>query len=182
MAGELHMNFNTISNVKFPTAALDAINKVYLQVAMKKHEISIENLMKVAYHISILIGKHSDLQKYAEYFTKTYTSVDRISSIIKETFEGKEAYNQFGNFIFMPELIMIIIQIIEHLNEERFIELKHALMMDKLIVTPEKGTTRRFYRRFINRCSGAELIIQKNLLLIDLGFLYLSQDLYNSLQ
>ena len=76
----------------------------------------------------------------------------------------------------------LIINIIEELPEEIFLLLKVDLIAVKLISTPDEGTIRRKYRRFLNKYSRElyhtqsnkelELLVQKNLLLIDLGFIY----------
>ena len=185
MFGKLDMNFNTISNVKFPVSSLDAINKIYLQVTMKPHEISLENLVKIANVVSVVIGRNPDLQKYVDYFNRMYTLVTRLSAVFNEVFEGKDIVNEIADFTYIKDLQVVIIAVIEELYDyDEFIDLKNNLMNEKLVLTPEKGTVRRRYRKFVNgigpkmrNTNIRELLIQKNLLLIDLGFICLSEDI-----
>ena len=81
-----------------------------------------------------------------------------------------------------------IISIIEGSNERFFVQLKQKLMHNRLVFTPEERTIGKRYRLFINRCAKQieinnelELLIQKNLLLLDLGIVYLFDHLLEEL-
>src|SRR3989442_2912412 len=95
---------------------------------------------------------------------------DIISDIIKSS-------------VLYTDLKAAIIKVIEVLPRNIFMELKVKLMEEDLLSTPEEKTLRKRYRRFINGASeiidpqrtneALELLIQKNLLLIDLGYIYI---------
>jgi len=75
------------------------------------------------------------------------------------------------------------------LSKEVFIELRNKLVEHDLISTPEDNTIQKRYRRFINKLNNKvsahkkeitndlELLLNKNLLLLDLGFAYLNESL-----
>ena len=62
-----------------------------------------------------------------------------------------------------------------------FYELKNVLAIDVV----EKGTTRRRFKRFLTKCveeklpidENLQLLLDKNILLIDLGFIYFMDSL-----
>ena len=106
-----------------------------------------------------------------------------LSTIFND--EGKYVANDFEDFTNIKDLQVIIIRVIEEIYDfDEFVDLKKNLMKENLLATPEKGTVRRKYRKFVNNIESEmrntnmrELLIQKNLLLIDLGFVYLSEEL-----
>ena len=113
-----------------------------------------------------------------------YKSVVRLFTVFNEVFEGKDIISEIEDFTHVKDLQVVIIMVIEELFDDDFIDLKKNLMKEKLVFTPEKGTVRRKYRKFVNNIESKmrntnmrELLIQKNLLLIDLGFIYLSEEL-----
>ena len=126
MDGKLDMNFNTISNVKFPDSDLDAINNIYLKVTMKTHEISIENLVKIANVVSVIIGRNPDLQKYADYFNRMYISVVSLSTVFNEVFEGKDTVNEIEDFTHIKDLQVVIIAV----NEELYSQVHYVILSE----------------------------------------------------
>ena len=78
------------------------------------------------------------------------------------------------------------IRIIEDLPKDIFQELKEELSEEKLFLTPERGIRKRYRRFLIKRTeqfdSGGlkeqlQLLLHRNLLLIDIGFVYLIDSL-----
>ena len=90
-------------------------------------------------------------------------------------------------FTCIKYLICLVIVIIEELPHDIFIELKEYMIRDKLLITPEDGTDlmkiRRFIQKFVNDLDPSrenenlELLLQKNLMFVDLGIVYVSDTL-----
>ena len=108
--------------------------------------------------------------------------------------DGKTSENIseiFKSSILYTELKAIIIKVIEELPKNIFTELKVKLMEMDLVSTPDVKTLRKKCRRFINEMSKIvdpnrsnevlELLIQKNFLLIDLGYVYFIESLLKRL-
>ena len=81
----------------------------------------------------------------------------------------------------------LLLTIIEELPRNLFTDLKAYLVPAELIVTPAEGTPLRKIRRYIVKSANAldpnrnneelELLVQKNLMFVDLGFPYVSASL-----
>ena len=92
-------------------------------------------------------------------------------------------------FPHIKDLICLLFTIIEELSQNLFTELKKSIvgLPDKILITPGDGTNlikiRRFINKFVNDLDPErtnkelELILQKNLLFVDLGFVYVSDAL-----
>jgi hypothetical protein len=77
-----------------------------------------------------------------------------------------------------------ILTIIEEIPKEQFIILKRRLIDERLILTPSEGSQLMKVRRFITKITKAnrdneklELLIQKSLIIVDLGFPYIPDTL-----
>ena len=88
------------------------------------------------------------------------------------------------------DLKVNIIRIIEDLPKDIFQELKEELNEEKLFSTPDRGIRKRYRKFIIKRTeqfdSGGlneqlQLLLYKNLLLIDIGFVYLIDSLLHIL-
>ena len=89
--------------------------------------------------------------------------------------------------IFFTNLKVQVLNMIQCLPETFLIQFNVKLIERDLIQTPENGSIGKLYRRFINKTSKLvdprrsnnelELLVQKNLLLLDLGFVYFIEEL-----
>jgi hypothetical protein len=189
---DLNMNNFAITNVKKQIDPLCADLKLYVQVSLQKDDVAIVKLLKFGEIILDLFNKYKHniiLNNYrSEISTSVYnvaTMISKYSEIFDNIFELPSTCNLFLN------LKVIIIKIIEMLPEEMFLDLKKELMTTDLISTPEDKTLRKKYRRFINKNvklidparlnKQLELLVQKNLLLIDFGFVYFINSLLEKL-
>ena len=124
------------------------------------------------------MGKDINIEQFDTIYRCFAKVYDKTSVIISEVI--KSSY-------FYTNLKAAVILVIEDLPSVTFIELKGLLMRASLVSTPENGTLRKKYRRFINEVpkvvdpnrsnEALELLIQKNLLLLDLGFEHLLESL-----
>ena len=188
----LDMNEFSITNVKNPTGSFDAVNKIYLQISTQKDDISMDNLLKVADCISDLFNKYrnnEDLNSYRAEFSASHYNAATSRLKYGELFSDV-SFLMYSCGIFI-DLKINIIKIITILPEDIFSDLKSDLLAARLVATPEEGTLRKKFRRFINHLSSninpirtdkqLELLVQKNFLLIDMGFTYLADDLLHRL-
>jgi len=158
---------------------------------LQKDDITAENIFYIGSDINNLL-KEKDIN--IEQFSKRFQLVEKMYKKYLEIFEivGDASGNIpdiLKSYIF--DLKIAIIKVIEDLPRNIFIELKTELVESGLISTPEAKTLRKRYRRFINGLSKIidptrsneelELLIQKNLLLIDLGYVYFMENLLERL-
>ena len=192
MRGNLDMDWHTVTNVKFPLKSCDAANKLYVQIYAERNEINVEKLCKIGEIISIILYKYDSLIQYRDVFSSSLAYAISMYSKYKTIFETTYAkYNEdISSCTILVDLKVNIIKIIEVLPEDVFQELKNELKKENLFSTPEDGTQKRF-RRFLTKCreqtdSGGpneqlQLLLYKNLLLIDIGFAYLIDSLLHIL-
>ena len=164
------------------------IFEIYKQISTQNNGISIENLLKLGDVVSDLFNENKSddiLNSYRLEFSNKIYNASTVFSKFKELFqEDSEFIHSCTLFL---DLKIIIIVIIEILHEDMFLNLKNNLMAANLVSTPEDKTLRKKYRRFINKNvksidptrsdQNLELLVQKNLLFLDLGFTYLIDSL-----
>ena len=88
---------------------------------------------------------------------------------------------------YIIDILYLIITVVEDLPQNIFIDLKEFLVRDKILNTPEEGTDLMKIRRFIQKFvidldprrenENLELLLQKNFMFVDLGFVYVSDTL-----
>jgi hypothetical protein len=180
--GHLNMNGFSIVNVLSPRDQFDAVNKLYLQVHTQEDDLTIEKLLHIANKIDNIYYKYGTIHR--EEFFNAWVNLTTLFS------RNPEFVEVFSGTLF-TDLKVVIITIVETLPEEVFLDLKSQLKGADLVQTPEEKTLRRKYRRFINKSSKTinpdrtnsklELLVQKNLLLIDVGFVYIFESLMNEI-
>ena len=89
------------------------------------------------------------------------------------------------------DLKVAVIKVVEKLSKDIFIKLKEELVRNNLLSTPEVKTLRNRNRRLINDISKTvdstrsneilELLINKNILLISIGFIHILDSLLSIL-
>ena len=187
MNGNLYLDWHTVTNVKFPLNSCDATNKLYVQICTESDEIDVEKLCKIGETISLILNKYESLLiQYKKKFLSSLAYAISMYSRYSE-FSGSHASSikDFSNSTIFIDLKVNIVKIIEVLPEDIFQELKNELKKENLFSTPERGILRRF-RIFLNKCaeqtdSGGQLLLHKNLLLIDIGLVYLMDSLLHIL-
>ena len=63
MSGDLHINWHTVTSVKFPLQSCDAANKLYVQIYAEGNEINVERLCKIGEIISLMLYKYDSLKQ-----------------------------------------------------------------------------------------------------------------------
>ncbi len=193
MNEDFDMNGFAIANTKIPVDPLDGVNKLYLQISMQKDDITMEKLLKIGTIIEDLFNKYKTnitLNNSRNQFSKCMYYVQTICTEYAILFDGRDenvAFELLYSSTLFTDLKIVIIKIIEILPEGIFTDFKDDLMIAKLVTTPEGRNIRKRHRRFINRRAKDvdptrfnqkfELAVQKNLLLIDLGFIYFIESL-----
>lgn len=194
MDGSLDLNLNNLNGINFPVEKYDAINKLYIKIFLKRNDISFNRLLEVSDVLLKTIHSVSDtedIKKFILDFENCFYISSYIFTNYDEFFESKtiEKKNSdiMENFTIYIDLKVSFINIIEHLKENIFKDVKKKFIFQKFLETKKESDFRRF-RKFINEISktldpsradiSLELAIQKNLLLIDLGFDYISDDLF----
>ena len=166
---------------------LDTYNKINAQ----NDDLTAENIFDIGAVINYLL-KEKDIS--AEQFSKGFHCVENLYEKYIEIFEiVDDEISTIPDILksYVYDLKVAIVKVIEDLPRNIFMELKVKLMRENLLSTPEVKTLRRRYRRFINGAAKIidpqrtnetlELLIQKNLLLIDLGYVYFTESLLERL-
>src|SRR3989441_219271 len=166
---------------------LDTYNKINAQ----NDDLTAENIFDIGSVINNLL-KEKDIR--AEQFSKGFHCVENLYEKYIEIFEiVDDERSTIPDILksYVYDLKVAIVKVIEDLPRNIFMELKVKLMRENLLSTSEVKTLQKRYRRFINGASKIidpqrtnetlELLIQKNLLLIDLGYAYFTESLLERL-
>ena len=193
---EIDMQWNNIINLKFPSNPLDAINRLYLEQMVFSNNSG--NIIQTGVVISDFLNENQNIPNIGDIIGQFNLNLNYVRNLISFYNEAKYENGSFNNRIddlkdnaFFVNLKVSIIIIIENLSLEQFIALKRLLMEKNLVNTPEERTTRKRCRTDINKLSAAinperrdaniELLVQKNLLLLDLGFFHQIEELMKKL-
>ena len=192
MRGNLDMDWHTVTNVKFPLNSCDATNKLYVQICTESDEIDVEKICKIGEIISLMFDKYESLLvQYKKQFLTSLAYANSMYSMYN-AIPGIPATHikDISKSTIFIHLKVNIIKIIEVLPQDMFQELKKELNKEKLFSTPERNIRRRFRLFLTTRAeqidSGGlneqlQLLLYKNLLLIDIGFVYLIDSLLHIL-
>ena len=186
---KLDMNGHGITDVKLPLDSNDVTNKLYVQINGLIDDTLAEKLCKIGEIISLMLMKNDLQDKYnSRQFLNSLTYAISMYNIYKNTFAGN--MEEINECVIFVDLKVNIIKLIVLLPKEIFIELKGDLLKENVILSPEKGIRKR-YRRFLNKTSKEvdpdntneelQLLLYKNLLILDLGFVYLIDSLLHIL-
>ena len=174
-------------NLKYPTNSLDAVNQKYVQLSI----VDIGKLIPIATAISDIFQKYPEdnIRNYKDDF---YTRLQNVKLLINAYEESTEFHktNIFADLSsnsFINGLNFLIVTVIENLPVNIFQELKRVLVGENLSQSPIQPGVLKRYRYFITKRANVidptrsddklQLLIYKNLLLIDLGFAYFIESL-----
>ena len=194
-------NDDEVCNKKYIDGLLNSIENrlnlfdAYNTVNTQKDDITAETIFDIGLVISHLLKeKDINVTKTIEQFFISFNYAEKMYEKSVKIYESKTSENIseiFKSCILYTELKAIIIKVIEELPKNIFTELKVKLMGENLLSIPDAKTLRKKYRRFINGMSkivdpnrsneALELAIQKNILLIDLGYVCFIESLLKSL-
>ncbi len=192
MNEDFDMNGFAIANIKIPVNPLDAVNKLYIQISRQKDDITIEKLLPIGTVVENVLNKYQTkiiVKNYRNQFSKCMYYVQIMYREYSVLFDGRDVNvsESWDSCTLFTDLKILIIKIIEVLPEDIFTDLKDELMTANLVTTPEGRNIRKRHRRLIVRLTKDvdpthsnqkfELAVQKNLLLIDLGFIYFIESL-----
>ena len=191
MTGKLDMNGYSISNVKFPLNSSDAANKLYVQIYTESNEMHVEKLCKIGEIISLTLNKYDSLIQYKKEFSSSLAYAISMYSKYKNIFVTPAGnIEDISNCTIFVDLKVNTIKIIQILPKNIFQEFKDELKKENLFSNPERGIRKRL-RRFLTWCTEQigsrdvneqlQLLLNKNLLLIDIGFVYLIDSLLHML-
>ena len=205
MDGEIDMNNKNIINLASPINHSDAANKNYVDTITHNYSGNNINLFlsknrnDTSYHIVIEIAeilylelKYSDInttyifQKFSSCYLFLYKLIRLYNEIFDTATHNQTLERLNSNTPYIDDLKFNIITLIESLGEGHFIGVKKTFISRNLAKTPDNGTDQKKLRKLLNKASRnntqqVELLVQKNLLIIDLGFIYLNTELLNSL-
>ena len=157
--------------------------------AEKKRDtyIDIESLLKVGNIISMLhLGVIGSTSYFAEKLRQVQTLYDTISKLYKG--ETVKKLKEFENQKFVCDFRNEVMRAILEISEDEFIRLKANLESNKLLKNVEEGTVSMDFSRVVNKLDRAlqpgmhkyneyKLIAQKNLILIQLGYIFIHEGL-----
>jgi hypothetical protein len=204
MKGTLDMGSHRITGVNYPDSALDAINKKYLQIAYLNNAgtINTKKLMSICYFVNELLVNHSEdftsafdrqfrlkytwMQKMILRYNRLYRRPD-LDTVLETWKPDLQSIVEAILFPYIKDMMCLLIAIIEDLPKNIFDLLKAYLLHDKILKTPDEGTDLMKIRKFLNKFTkdldsnrkneNFNLLLQKNLMFVDLGFIYISDSL-----
>ena len=186
MLGDLDVNHYTLANLKYPTNSLDAVNQKYVQLSIYGVTVDIGKLIQVATAISDIFQKYPEdnIRNYKDDFSTSLQNVKLLVNAYEESteFHKTNIFADLSSNSFINGLNFLIVTVIENLPVNIFQELKRVLVGENLSQTPIQPGVLKRDRYFITKRvkvidpTGSDdrlqLLICKNLLLIDLGFPY----------
>lgn len=199
LVGDLDLQWHTLSSVQFPDRDFDAVNKFYVQFLLfQKDKIDCVKLVLIASGLKATIEHFPDneiILKFGRGFQLCFDLALAIqakySDIFSEKDKNKMLQELSENCVVFPELKVHIVNLVNILPLNIFLQFKKYLIDRGLLSTPDENTVDKRFRRLINKTSKEmrldrndsviELSIQKNLLLLDLGFTYLNDTLLRNL-
>jgi hypothetical protein len=180
---DISLNNNRIINVKEPINDNDVATKGYVNLITRtpiQGEIDLETLCSIGEIFRKMYNNYATDLSY-KLRNNFLSSLNRSVSMYNKYKNMSDMYvrniNELSNCTMFEDLKRSIINIIENLSKDVFYELKKELK----IVAVEKGTRKRF-QRFLIKCSEVkypngiceeiQLLLDKNILLLDMGFIY----------
>jgi len=184
----LDMNGFTIVNVKNPVNSSDASNKLYVQINSVIDETNIASICKIGEVILLVLANYNLLGEFnsKQLITSSANAISMYDKYryISEVFAAN--LNDLANCTVFLDLKVNILNLIQVLPKDIFQKLKEELNKEKLFSTPERGIRKR-YRRFLIKYTNQvdpsdineelQLLLNKNLLILDIGFVYLIDSL-----
>ena len=186
--GDLDMNWHNLSNTRFPIDSLDAVNQLYVQVLTQNDDVDCDKLIQIANILKFVCNSSQENTVIEKYKPQLYlhlnyaTDIQLLYSVIFH-----DINKIINNCIFVTNLKVQVLIMIQCLPKTFFVGFKGKLIENNLVQTPENGFIGKHYHRFINKTSKLldprrsnnelELLVQKNLLLLDLGFVYFIEEL-----
>jgi len=165
---------------------------LHLHIAeIQRDIVDIEKLCRIGENIAILLNKHNIIDDYNSLarcrnnfmisLTHSISMFSRYNSISEAS---AKHINEISHCTMFVDLTIHIIKIIENLSQDLFYEFRN----DITIEIPDKGIRKR-YRKFLIKLmeerevisDKLRLLIDKNILLIDLGFSYFIPSLLDNL-
>jgi len=185
MQGDLDLDWNNLTSVRFPLANYDAVNKMYVQTLITGNEADLDIII----HISQVLIRNlvSDNRYLKNYLIPLENSLNLIKTmhydctIIFNNHVNKPVLEMIKNCPFYLDLKVNIISIIEKLNRTDFEVLIQAYNL--AIVDIHERSVIKKYKKFIREKtekldeiiqenSEFKLLKSKNELILDLGFLH----------
>ena len=191
MSGQINMNNRSIINLAYPISLTDAVNKNYVDSFMNKNKngIDFSVLIEIA-KVLYLKFKNDNSTSYFQDFNSHYTFVYKLVDLYSDIFQNSDFNNSIERLnnttAIFDQLKFYVINLIENLPMELFEEAQKAFANKSLLKLPENGTDQKKFKKLINRAASrnslrkdpqVELLIQKNILLLELGFIYLNVEL-----
>ena len=187
---DLDMKWYNINNVKLPMDELDAVNRLYVEMRQSTDNITVDSLQKIGKVIIDMLNEHIEYSDYKSSHRQAYDYVYFLTAKYNIIFENNlnKYLDDLKNSYLFTDLKAVTVLFIIKLPKDIFLILKRLLLEKKLIVTPEDNSIGKRYRKVINKLSTSdrenehlELLIQKNILLLDLGFVYFIEALIKRL-
>ena len=157
-------------------------------------EIDLYLLITTAEQISIILKKYNQINNFnllvsgRNNFLISLKFSISMFNVYKTLKLDVKYFNEFSNCTMFMDLKHNVVKIIENLPKDMFYELKNELKIDPV----EKRSTRKLFRRILNESINLkfpdsviteklQLLIDKNYLLLDLGFIYFIDSLLDYL-
>ena len=183
----------------------DTVSKLYVQITNEQDETNAKKLCKIGDIITIILTKYRTEQFASvlkDQFLNSFEYAISLYSKYKHAFdqdldESGESNawvvgspQDVSNCTIIVDYKINIVKLIESLPKDIFQEFKKELNKESLFSTPDWGVRARYRKFLINGVKELDpegtneqlqLLFYKNLLLIDIGFIYLIDSLLHIL-
>lgn len=206
----IDIEWKSIQNVRIPMQRHDAISKFYLAMFLEQDDINLEKLIQIAEVLEQTIQRHpqQDLRFFSEFCTclnKVINLKALYHSILIRRGESKNMRDLWRYAIVVKELKAYTIILIENLDAGRLTAVEEEMTSkgiirssetDKLtsLTTSNENEQSDFpckrFKRFLNKLHKQdrrkndlelEILLKRNLLILDLGFVYIIERLLDLL-
>ena len=201
--GSIDLEWGNIHNVKLPLKPYDAISRLYLSMFFRQDDTNMDKLLQIARVLkgTIQSRPNHNTAKYFQQFSDCFENCNKLNNyyqlVLIKRDSAKNVRDLFRHCIIFVELKAHIITLIENLDSNIFDAVKEQMQSYELI-TPNINSGEdnnefpcKRFRRFINKTfkdidptkktSEMELLVKKNSLIFDLGFVYFIQPLLERL-
>jgi hypothetical protein len=188
---DIDLNWHNISSVKFPINNWDVVNMLYIKEFTQLNTVGIPKLIDIGKILLQLLQQDKTMEIYKDNFFEILKICENLVDDYMAIFEKKDPVKIFEELqthcSIFQDLKIHIINLILNLPDKMFVDFKTNV--NNLLVKSDdlKKVVYRFKTfilqkdKMIDHHQRDIMLIQKNLLILDLGFIYLDENILRML-
>ena len=186
---DIDLNWHSISSVKFPKDNWDVVNMLYIKEFTQLNTVGIPTLIDIGKILLQLLQQDKTMVIYKDNFFEILKICENLVDDYINIFKQKELVKileELQNYcLLFKDLKIHIINLILNLPDKMFLDFKSSIEINNLLVKSDdlKKVVYRFKTflrqkdKTIDPNKRDNLLVQKNLLILDLGFIYLNENI-----